>query len=423
VLRNIQQKDYVIATSVERLMQRFNPVDAGRVLHEAAQFSLARNGVVACLESYDSKKIEKLIDTDWNGRLNPLGWGHGWKYLLFIGELDIVPSWEMTFKNNYIVYTDTRKARVADNAYADVKEGDTYIPELALGRLPGNSPDDFIQQMKNALSNIESNKAVLLSGTGDGTGEFVKNINAVNKLLYPYSSKVVRHWKDFSDDSSRLNTFRQDVPDADLIFYRGHGWYTSWDGNTVTDDHLRNRVVSFTLKHPIVWSIACLTGDIRKNSLAEAFLRAGASAFIGSTDLSARGYNNQFAKDLALYHNRDWLGVRSIGEAFRYAKLRLVKYYSGFSFTTIRLKQLVNEYNLYGDPKRGRTPDSSEETMVLLSTEANAQYGKPPKTIEILIPKFEVEAEDGIDYVSIPNPEGETTYLEHNEPIVPSYIN
>ncbi|MBE0640172.1 MAG: hypothetical protein IH598_16785, partial [Bacteroidales bacterium] len=196
VYKEIRKKDYLIVTNTLGLMAYLNPENAGRVLREAAAFALARNGVIACVEVSDPIKIEKLIDNDWNNRLSPMGWLGGWEYLLFLGGVEIVP----TFECNYDWTFGGTRAKVADNIYADVKVDDNNFPELMIGRLPGKCANSLIYQLQKSLYTVSSEKGFLLSGTGDGQDDFVWVINNLSKSIKPYSNIKVIHWKDITSN-------------------------------------------------------------------------------------------------------------------------------------------------------------------------------------------------------------------------------
>lgn len=267
---------------------------------------------------------------------------------------------------------------------------------------------------------MSTDRAVFMSGTGDGQDKFVDCIDDVEGWLSQYTTHVKRHWKDIADASTRLSTFLADAPNTDLFVYRDHGGVGSWDG-TVGTSHVLSAV--YGTKHPMVWSIACLTGQISGDSLAEAFLDGGASLFIGSTEVSPRGPNNDFAHYLAKYHTMSAY-YPTIGEVFKWAKRKVIDkniHWHTTCYTDARNKQLVNEYNLYGDPKRGETPLSKAARLALPIADAGGE-GPPPPEIELRLPNYEVEStETGTDYVTFEGEEG-GTYEAEGQPIVPTYI-
>ena len=412
----IRGKDYAVATNIGRLRTLNTPAAAGTLLEEAARFALARDAVVAELETTNSYAIEKLVNTSWNGRLGYIGFG-GWRFLLFLGCQGVIPSFNVEHKCTAL---PTRYAPTADNIYADVNTGDHFKPEVIIGRLPGENATLLVSQLQNSLTSMSTDRAVFMSGTGDGQDEFVDCIDDVEGWLGQYTTHVKRHWKDLADANARVSAFLADAPNTDLFIYRDHGGVDSWDG-TVDTSHPSS--ANFGTKHPMVWSIACLTGQISGNSLAEAFLDGGASLFIGSTEVSPRGPNNDFAHYLAKYHTMSAY-YPTTGEVFKWAKRKVIDeniHWYTTCYADARNKQLVNEYNLYGDPKRGEAPLSKAARAVQPVTDDGGE-GPPPSEIELRLPEYVVEStEAGIDYVTFEGEEG-GTYEEEGQPIVPIYL-
>ena len=411
----IRGKDYVVATNIGRLRALNSTANAGNVLEEAARFALARDAVVAELETTDRYAIEKLINGSWNGRLGYIGYG-GWRFLMFLGCPMVIPSFHMQHK---CTWESPHDAPVADNIYADVNTGDDFKPEVILGRLPGGDANRLVNQLRNSLTPVATNRALLMSGTGDGQDKFVSCIDGLNGWLGQYTTHVVRHWKDEPIVANRVSNFNTDVNNTDLIIYRDHGLRFGWDNTIDIGDAF---AANYGEKHPMVWSIACYTGDIRANSLAEAFLDGGASLFIGATDLSPRSANNDFAHHLARYHSLS-LWYPTMGEAFTWAKRKLIdeniSWYTT-CYEDARNKQVVNEYNLYGDPKRfeGPLPEATGQPR----TAKDGGEGPPPENIELFLPDYVVTTtNEGVDYVSFPVEEG-GSFDQDGQPIVPIYI-
>jgi hypothetical protein len=411
----IRGKDYTMPTNIGRLRSLNTAAQAGLVLEEAARLALARDGVVAELETTDVYAIEKLVNSSWNGRLGYIGFG-GWRFLMFIGCQGVVPTFSVEHKCTAL---KTRYATTADNIYADVNTGDYYKPEVIVARLPGENANRLVSQLRNSLTTVSDDRAVLMSGTGNGLDMFVDAIDSADTMLSWYTTHVKRHWKDLPDKATRLSTFLSDAPNSDLIVYRGHGGVGSWDATVANADA---RSANFGSKHPMVWSIACETGRVTEDSLAEAFLDSGASLYIGASQLSARSQNNDLLYYLSKYHTMTAF-YPTIGDAFKWAKRRVVEdniSWASTCYADYRTKQLINQYNLFGDPKRGQAFQS--KTAVPKLESAKSAEGPPPDHIELTLPDYVVTStETGIDYVSFPGEEGGTFEAE-GQPVVPVYI-
>jgi hypothetical protein len=151
----------------------------------------------------------------------------------------------------------------------------------------------------------------------------------------------------------RSETIKSNSYTKDLILFSGHGdpggWaasLTEWGGSGSEIEP-----ISFGGTNPIVIAFSCATGfynlydaaaggDI---SIAKAFLRNGAAAYIGATRTSGAGACDEMTNNgWWVYWSKD----SRIGDAFynfRRDKIRRADFY-GF----------VHEYNLYGDPKFSR---------------------------------------------------------------------
>jgi len=138
------------------------------------------------------------------------------------------------------------------------------------------------------------------------------------------------------------------IPDKDVIVYHGHGGAGSWA--RVLDDWTTSECpiepIDFGRSCPVVMAFSCLTGNYEDSpgrSVARAFLRNGAAVYIGSTEVSSCGKNEEAVRE-AFW--RSWTRSSRIGDVF--FDLRDIKMRQGGSW-----RYFVYEYNLYGDPKFG----------------------------------------------------------------------
>ena len=130
-----------------------------------------------------------------------------------------------------------------------------------------------------------------------------------------------------------LSAIRARMPDRDIYYWYGHGWYGGWDICTASGTFGRGRT--------FILSESCLTGRYSGiYGAPESCLGVGAAVFIGATELSYGAHGVQFFRD---YWPRR--SSRPAGLAFKLQKQDLVRI-AGDSYT-------VDEYNFYGDPKFG----------------------------------------------------------------------
>lgn len=138
------------------------------------------------------------------------------------------------------------------------------------------------------------------------------------------------------------------TPDKDVILFLGHGGAGSWA--CVLDDWTTSECpiepINFGGSSPIVIAFSCLTGNYEDEpgkSIARAFLRNGAAVYIGSTEVSSTGHNEEVTREGFW---RGWSRSSRIGDAFLDMQRRKIREGGWWRY-------FVYEYNLYGDPKFG----------------------------------------------------------------------
>lgn len=144
----------------------------------------------------------------------------------------------------------------------------------------------------------------------------------------------------------RAREVKEETPNQDIIVFLGHGGPGSW--GSVLDDWTTSRCpiepINFGSCRPVVLGWSCLTGNYNDDpgrNIARAFLRNGAAVYIGATEVSSTG-ENEDATNEAFW--RGWAMDSRIGDAlFDLKSRKMERGYLGF----------VYEYNLYGDPKFG----------------------------------------------------------------------
>jgi len=138
------------------------------------------------------------------------------------------------------------------------------------------------------------------------------------------------------------------TPNKDVILFKGHGGPGSWA--CVLDDWTTSECpiepINFGSSRPIVIAFSCLTGNYEDEpgrSIARAFLRNGAGIYIGSTEVSSTGHNEEVTREGFW---RGWSRSSRIGDAFFDLQRRKIREGGNWRY-------FVYEYNLYGDPKFG----------------------------------------------------------------------
>jgi hypothetical protein len=407
ILSYVENTNYVVLANPSNFVgiDDTSNLSTQRMVQKMAEFTIRRGGVLAYTDSTDSNEIRDLIKNRFDGKISS-SWHQG-GYLLLVGSSVEFPSFERTVS---CVFGGEQTVTFADNVYADVDRDDNKTPELILGRITGNHHDTYTSLFDRALSPNHFDKTLTVSGTGDGDSDFYTSARECNELLMQrYGESFIYRLRNF-EESIRNNVYLFNSLNTDFIYYRNHGSVGGWDDFAYF--HVPN--ISFGGKFPIIYSNACLTGQLQSdNNLAEAFLDQHASVFIGATEVSPRDGNNALGKKIVNYHKQG----QSIGQAFRNGKRSLAGDLSWYSLCWSRLTVSRENllYNLYGDPFRGTTSDFPKASL------DKGTFDPPVGTLDITIPFYEVQTEDGLDYVDIPDDEAGGHLSVVNEPLVPSY--
>jgi|GEM_PF-1680333 len=440
----IAQADYLIVTN-PLLLFGYNLFwwdNVNVLLSNMAHLAYLKSGVLGYLDTYDGYALEQLIAPryfwplpNWAKRLHPdfstaLG-----GYLLIVGETEIVPSWhESGFDRHWADGDVTDDVYYSDHPYADTT-GDG-APDLIVGRIIGDYAAGLTKPIEASIGaylgsdgyGFDRSDALLVSGTGNYSGDMMRNVDGLEEILDPEFSVTKIHWTDYDTSSERREAFIAEAPDKDVIYLIAHGNAASC--GALYYPYLPS--VSFDGTNPFVYASSCLTGNYERGpndyGIAEAFFDRGVAVYIGSTQLAAIRQVCAAARQFF----SDWDASQSIGEAFT----RLERDRHGDDDWW---RFWVWEYNLYGDPKFGSVGSSgSLSAMASLAGEEEppSSFGsvgspaasaasmmasmagaeEPPSSLQVEIPDYVVTTIEGLDYVEIP---GGYLLLEEGKPEVP----
>lgn len=149
----------------------------------------------------------------------------------------------------------------------------------------------------------------------------------------------------------RSSAIKRNTRGRDVILFLGHGDPGGWNGtlNEWRDVGSDVEPMSFGGTNPIVVASACNTGlynehdaEGRNVCIADAFLRNGAAAYLGSTEVM--WYGGEMEKLASDQFWRFWSGTSRIGDVV-YSLKRHILNLGG--------REFANKFNLYGDPKFG----------------------------------------------------------------------
>jgi len=335
-------------------------------------------------------------------------------YLLIVGENQIVPAFSRQF---HLRYSD-RFIRTTDAYYA-ATDDDIYYPDLAVGRIIGNTINQLIRPiqasidvatgactLRNAFGAVASGFA---AGPGGGSDEidFVPERQGIADRLEDRGVTVVEMHEPTVEHFFDMVNYR------DFIHMAGHGSAGGWD--VIEWSHVDGNFDPGTTR-PLVYGSSCNTGQYFKGyCLAEAFLNNGAGAYVGATNVGVSPYHKWLA---TRFYDRLEDGT-TLGVSLKNAKRNLIgagdydyeRDYCGYNATV---------FHFFGDPKL--EVDWTAKRNATIGGKSNVQqpleFKAPLAELNILVPDYTVARSDGLDYVTIP---GGGACMEPGCYLVPSY--
>jgi len=320
---------------------------------------------------------EALYDLYGDGRMDPAAlrafvahayatWTPRPRYLLLVGDgtwdpLDHLGSGSPTLLPPYLVYADPWMGEIpADNRFVAV-DGDDLLPDLAVGRLPVNSPveltaviDKFIAYTMTPFPGDWNTRHLFVADDPDPGGNYPAEAEKVTALV-PVTHTVMRLYctDDPSDPFACAN-----LPDvragllqgwnqgALVVNWVGHSAFQQWEhGRLFHTDDLPE--LARAVRYPLVLSLSCFTGnfthpDPNMTSMDEALLRlsqAGAVATFGNAGLGLGSSHTPLHR--AFYQSALGADPATPGVAASVAKSAVA---GGVG------KHLVDGFHFFGDP-------------------------------------------------------------------------
>ncbi len=183
--------DYLSVTHPGKLFGYYQDDGVNTLLSKTAHLTYVRNGVLGYLkgisQSSNRQQLDDLIEpgNKWAESLNPTFNSPQWGYMLIVGEKEIVPAWN---RNDWD-WTLVDWVNLSDYYYASTEWGGG--PELAVGRIIGNSPDSLLNPIETSIGLYENSAgygfdrsdALLVSGNGDSYGTMKDTVNKVEDIL------------------------------------------------------------------------------------------------------------------------------------------------------------------------------------------------------------------------------------------------
>lgn len=416
----VSEADYLIVTTPRRLFD-IGPSDASvnEVLHSMAELATLRNGVLGYSASPWHWPVYNQIQEWGRGLRGSDGARGGYLsngYLLIVGEVEVVDSWELTIRSTEWWYRAEQTIRESDLPYADTND-DPEDPELRVGRIIGDNADELIIPLKTTINLLREepgyefgrSRAFVISGRGEGVAAFEENADDVAAILRRefdhVEIKKQRVVESRGEDIKAV--FKDHVRNRDVVYYRDHGFHDRWGSVVEESDFYSTEPVTFERGKPFAFACCCQAGryeSVGATSIAEEFLKNETTLYIGSTENSDRQENN--ANCTWFYDH--WVGeTLPVGAVFTNLKRSLDDYHSLI---------WAAEYNLYGDPKFGGGSDRA--APVTYASEQRFQGSGPSDNLTVEIPQFTVNKIRNEDYIKIAD--GHWLLVE-GHPVVPYY--
>lgn len=269
---------------------------------------------------------------------------YGISYVLFVGDDDKIPLYGWS------------------NVYGDVKsdywygclDGDNDIQaDVAIGRFSTNSLSEFERMVTKTIKyerdkNNSYSKTLLVAHKQSapykyqGCCEEIRNESYNNSITFSTAYGAAANLG--GNDATNTDVINAINSGLNIVSYRGHGLWNLWgeEWNMSNESFETQEVAQLrNLAYPVVFSIACLNGDIRnKTCLLESFMRSeyGSVAFLGATEESYTIHNHTYNKFLfrnllnSNIYNMGWLNISSHIDNFSYYNNSDYPIYNAFCY-------------------------------------------------------------------------------------------
>ncbi len=408
------------------------------VLSTMAELAMAKRGVLGYFHGNTAAELRDLIRTGFLFSVpgspvtgvsagGPGAWaqqlhisfnvpGGGW--ILIVGEHQIVPAWTISGTGVPTHDDGSDYIRQSDYRYADTTGDDQ--PQLIVGRIIGDTPDDLTRGLKASLGvhynsggyGNDMSHALAISGAGDFVDDFVDSVNYMAAQLAAKGTSVSVIHEKFSGADQAVSDYKTLVPGKDFIFLDDHGLPSSVGPLNI--DNLPG--TDFQGTNPVIWSEACLTGNYDyysetnpappNGTLSERFFMLGAAGYFGSTEIGSVSVGKAAAKYVADH----WSATLSAPFQFFVLKAWMA---SSLPWIPPKYRGFLYEFNYYGDPKLGRSSLGPPATTMIASQLSTLQPGSTGslsaeassetagRTLEVTVPEVVFKKSRGFDHLQL----------------------
>jgi len=434
------EADYLIVTNPAyvRFHNFLDEESVENLLSKLAELAVVKDGILG----YIAGSVGDVMDPNFvDGWINQ--WGNGMRgsdgtadgflsngYLLLVGETDIIPAHSKQMNPPwYASWAPSLHIDMTDMYYADTG-GNSFNPELIVGRMIGNSATDLLTPTQTSISvhlwepfyRFDRSHGLILSGwdecrSGDCDDiDFSDEAQDIRSKLQNRGTQAsIFYTTNYVSPTVAANAFLSQASGQDIIHLVGHG--NPWSCDDLWAGDVTNQSDPFGDANPFVYGSSCLTGRYSDGeSLAEAFLMRGAGVYIGSTEVSYCCTNKSVANK---FYNR-WDPGESIGYALKKTKVDIGAYDPGRLDRGYYEDMWTAEYHLFGDPKYGlwASPSPQRDSTARASQLLTVTPGLT-NSLHVVIPAYEITTTlEGETFVDIP---GGFSVMEAGKPLVPLY--
>ena len=286
-------------------------------------------------------------------------------YLELIGDADYDYK-KYTFINKGVIgggnYVPSYGDPVSDTWYTMWDTNDIYIPQMEVGRIPINTPQELNSYLTKVQNNYslpynEWNKRYLFFSGGSNPSEFIQ-LKAANDLViknlvlpkpisgrYAHFYKTANPFTDFGPFTS--NQISNAISQGGVfISYVGHSGTATWDNSISDVSQLRNSVN----RNPLITDFGCSTNKFAEPDIVcfgEHFLLDNDGQAIGYIGNSSLGFVTTAVEMPKLFYQSILLDtLHQIGRAHLQSKINMLATYG--TSQVYNIFTLTN--TLLGDP-------------------------------------------------------------------------
>ena len=260
------------------------------------------------------------------------------EYVLFVGDALDIPLYPWHSVNKIGLVN-------SDYWYGYMDDNSDYQAEISIGRFSVNTIED-LNNIINKSIKYENNppldnwvkKSLLIAHKEDAPGEYqackeriktaVNTNSGTYSIMYPDFDKAYGSrfgFPTYGNDATNQTIINAINEGRGVVNYRGHGitsgWRSDWSHENNAFDSNETTLLANGDYTPIIFSIACHTGNIEGNCHAETFtnMEQGAVAYFGATVNTPTSVNHTL--DEQLYNQAFDLGFLNISLTATKAKI------------------------------------------------------------------------------------------------------